>query len=141
MLCCCTSKKKSASVQTRPQRFPFHGWQTQTHGSFVSCSAAQKPFWSRDGSCVSSDHSLRLVAAHSQINQYSVYNTCSYILGRRCSECGGGEANLVNWEQLGCWVTLEASGVSKFVYSPQVLLTGHRLKGWKRNWIFVSRAT
>lgn len=61
--------------------------------------------------CVSSDPSLELVAAQSQINQYSVYNTCNYMLGTQCCECGGGEANPVNWEHLGCWVILEESRV------------------------------
>lgn len=60
---------------------------------------------------MSSDPSLELVAAQSQINQYRVYNTCNYILGSQWSECGGGEANPVNREQLGCWVILEASRV------------------------------
>lgn len=60
---------------------------------------------------MSSDPSLELVAALSQINQYSVYNTCNYILGSQHSECGGGEANPMNWEQLCCWVIKEASRV------------------------------
>lgn len=60
---------------------------------------------------MSSDPSLELVAALSQINQYSLHNTCNYILGGRYNECGGGEANPVNCQQLGCWVIKEASRV------------------------------
>ena len=60
---------------------------------------------------MSLDRCLELVAAKSQFNQYSVYNTCNYMLGTQHSECGGGEANPVNWEQLGCLVILEATRV------------------------------
>lgn len=58
---------------------------------------------------MSLDPSLELVAEQSQINQYSVCNTCNYRLRSQYNECGGGEANPVNWEQSGGWVILEAS--------------------------------
>lgn len=69
---------------------------------------------------MSLDAALEPVTAQSQINQYSVYNTCNYMLDTQYSECGGGTANPVNWEQLGCWVTLEASRVVNHLKSQEM---------------------
>lgn len=82
---------------------------------------------------MSSDPSLELVAALSQINQYSLHNTCNYILGGRYNECGGGEANPVNCQQLGCWVIKEASRVVNLFFHLRSNLKG---RGETGSWIF-----
>lgn len=46
---------------------------------------------------------------HKSINTLSATHVATYWAGRTVR--GGGEANPVNWEQLGCWVTLEAGRV------------------------------
>lgn len=86
---------------------------------------------------MSSDPFLELVAALSQINQYSVYNTCNYILGSQYSECGGGAANPVNWEQLGCWVILEACRVVNLLSHFKSHLEGWGVDWHRRNTIFL----
>lgn len=65
----------------KPSAFPI-SWLADTNTwSFCQLQwQVTKAIWNRDRSRVSSDPSLELVAAQSQINQYSVYNTCNYML-------------------------------------------------------------
>lgn len=65
----------------KPSAFPI-SWLADTN-TWSFCQPqwqVTKAIWNRDRSRVSSDPSLELVAAQSQINQYSVYNTCNYML-------------------------------------------------------------